>query len=123
MEESEVKSKPWQWPGEWFKDEKFWREVTARSVSGVIVLVLAAFGAVAAGLIVEPQFPARLTVTVLTVFFYIAITLKFTERWWSKPADLKPVTSTKRVVYVIATVLWLAVLGYLVWAANYYMKL
>jgi hypothetical protein len=36
-----AKARPWQWPGEWFRDEKFWREVTARGLSGHIVVFLA----------------------------------------------------------------------------------
>jgi hypothetical protein len=38
MEETEVKSKPWQWPGEWMKDEKFWKDVATRTVSGVLTV-------------------------------------------------------------------------------------
>lgn len=29
------KVKPWQWPAEWVKDEKFWRDVATRTASGL----------------------------------------------------------------------------------------
>lgn len=40
MTEAEVaeKSKPWQWPGEWMKDEKFWKDVASRTLSGVLAV-------------------------------------------------------------------------------------
>ena len=33
-----MKSKPWQWPGEWLKDEKFWKDVASRTLSGVLAV-------------------------------------------------------------------------------------
>lgn len=27
--------KPWRWPGMWFKDEKFWRDVGSRTLAAV----------------------------------------------------------------------------------------
>lgn len=59
MSESEqiekIKVRPWQWPGEWFRDEKFWREVTARALSGVIVLFLGYWAALFLGYIRTPS--------------------------------------------------------------------
>lgn len=48
-------SKPWQWPGEWMKDEKFWKDVTARAASGIIVLFVGYWGAVILGYIQQPN--------------------------------------------------------------------
>lgn len=33
-------SKPWKWPGEWFRDEKFWRDVASRTTSGILVVII-----------------------------------------------------------------------------------
>lgn len=33
-------SRPLDWPGEWGRDEKFWREVATRTVAGMLTIVL-----------------------------------------------------------------------------------
>lgn len=47
--------RPWQWPAEWFTNERFWREVAAQALAGVIVLALGYFFAVLAGYVKEPE--------------------------------------------------------------------
>lgn len=49
------KAKPWQWPSDWIRDEKFWRDVTARAASGIIVLFVGYWGAVILGYIQQPN--------------------------------------------------------------------
>jgi hypothetical protein len=51
----EKKTKPWQWPGEWFRDEKFWRDVGSRTVSGLIVLFFGYWAALLLGFIKSPD--------------------------------------------------------------------
>jgi fumarate reductase subunit C len=34
------KVRPWQWPREWWHDEKFWKDVASRSLSGAFVALL-----------------------------------------------------------------------------------
>lgn len=53
--EKEKQSKPWQWPGEWMRDEKFWRDVASRTASGVLVVVIGLAYAAAAGYITSPD--------------------------------------------------------------------
>lgn len=36
--EVDEKSKPWRWPGEWIRDEKFWKDVASRTLSGVLAV-------------------------------------------------------------------------------------
>lgn len=36
MEEQQAKSRPRHWPGEWMKDEKFWKDVASRAISAAI---------------------------------------------------------------------------------------
>jgi hypothetical protein len=67
----EKKVRPWQWPGQWFKDEKFWREVLARALSGIIVLFFGYWAAVWLGYIQSANvlsdiFKSAVTVVVAT---------------------------------------------------------
>ncbi|RAN77995.1 hypothetical protein B5P43_18360 [Bacillus sp. SRB_336] len=50
-----TKTKPWLWPREWFRDEKFWRDVAARAASGIIVLLVGYWSAVLLGYIKQPN--------------------------------------------------------------------
>lgn len=76
MEETEVKSKPWQWPREWVRDEKFWREVTARGLSGLIVVAIWYCAAVAGGFIAETMV-FRTLLAGGAALLYIGITVWF----------------------------------------------
>lgn len=53
--EIEKQSKPWQWPGEWFSDQSFWRDVGSRTISGLIVLFLGYWAALLLGFIKSPD--------------------------------------------------------------------
>ncbi|GGV28253.1 hypothetical protein [Paenarthrobacter nicotinovorans] len=46
---------PWQWPLEWWLDEKFWRDVATRTVSGLVVLLIGYIVAVTSGLLGIPD--------------------------------------------------------------------
>ncbi|MHC6592907.1 hypothetical protein [Arthrobacter sp. C152] len=48
-------ARPWQWPGEWFRDEKFWRDVGSRTLSGLIVLFFGYWAALLLGFIKSPD--------------------------------------------------------------------
>jgi len=51
-----VKVKPWQWPAEWVKDEKFWRDVATRTAAGLIVGLIGYVFLVLQGVIQSPSF-------------------------------------------------------------------
>ncbi|MFJ4029527.1 hypothetical protein ACIPWF_19280 [Paenarthrobacter sp. NPDC089989] len=53
--DTETKSKPWQWPAEWMRDEKFWRDVASRTLSGLLVVLLGYAAAVWLGYIKTPD--------------------------------------------------------------------
>ncbi|WP_312099829.1 hypothetical protein [Corynebacterium dentalis] len=55
MPELQTKSRPWQWPLEWWYDEKFWRDVASRAVAGIIVVFVGYAVAVASGLLGFPN--------------------------------------------------------------------
>lgn len=57
--------KPWQWPGEWVKDEKFWRDVASRAAAGLIVVFIGYLVAVASGLLGLPDLRKVLAVTLV----------------------------------------------------------
>ena len=64
--ETEKKSTPWQWPLEWWHDEKFWRDVASRAVAGIIVVFVGYAVAVASGLLGFPDL--RQVVAVILVW-------------------------------------------------------
>ncbi|MDQ0869008.1 multisubunit Na+/H+ antiporter MnhB subunit [Arthrobacter sp. V1I9] len=66
--EAEKQSKPWQWPGEWMRDEKFWRDVGSRTIAGFIVVILGYFSAIGLGYVQQPNY-RRLTVVAIAVVF------------------------------------------------------
>jgi hypothetical protein len=66
--------RPWQWPGEWFKDEKFWRDVGSRTLSGLIVLLFGYWAALLLGFIKSPDnFKNAFQVTAFAIVFIATI--------------------------------------------------
>ncbi|WP_459384533.1 hypothetical protein [Arthrobacter humicola] len=53
--QTEKQFKPWQWPGEWMRDEKFWRDVASRTLAGAFVVAIGYLVAVANGLLQVPS--------------------------------------------------------------------
>jgi hypothetical protein len=51
----EKKTKPWQWPSEWFRDQSFWRDVGSRTLSGLLVLFFGYWTALLLGFIKSPD--------------------------------------------------------------------
>jgi NhaP-type Na+/H+ or K+/H+ antiporter len=49
-----VKTKPWHWPGEWVRDQSFYRDIATRTASGVLVGVIGYSFAVFMGYIQNP---------------------------------------------------------------------
>ena len=47
--------RPWQWPGESFRDQSFWRDVATRTASGLIVLFIGYWTALLLGFIKSPD--------------------------------------------------------------------
>lgn len=52
---AEERVRPWRWPGQWFRDEKFWRDVASRTASGLIVALLIYLFAIFAGYVGTPS--------------------------------------------------------------------
>ncbi|WP_104092124.1 hypothetical protein [Arthrobacter sp. GMC3] len=112
----EKKSKPWQWPSEWVRDEKFWREVTARAVSGVVVLVLAAITAYAAGLIKQPHFLQGLISTIFSICVYLSLTSYLVRSKVFQYQAAKPATNARTIAYCLLFIIWLVGMGFFIWA-------
>jgi hypothetical protein len=53
MTDQEERPRPWRWPGNWFRDEAFWRSVTAMSMSASMTTGIAFLAARFAGLFAE----------------------------------------------------------------------
>jgi hypothetical protein len=80
--------RPWQWPGEWFRDEKFWRDVGSRTLSGLIVLFFGYWAALLLGFIKSPDnFKNAFYVT--GVALMVIATVIWNEKKPTKPLRLK----------------------------------
>lgn len=73
MEKTEAKAKPWQWPGEWARDEKFWRDVGSRTIAGILVVAFGYLAALAGGYISQPS-AIPLVMVVGYLVLYIGVT-------------------------------------------------
>lgn len=113
MEETEVKSKPWQWPGEWMRDEKFWRDVASRTLAGALVVFIGYLVAVANGLL---QVPSVAQVAVAVGFLAGAVGLfsLFVMKYQKWIAPLVNRTS-RPWGDILDTVIKLIVMGLAVW--------
>ena len=62
---------PWRWPGQWLKDEKFWREVGSRTLSAVIAAGIIYLFAIAAGYVRRPVVSVFVVSTLAAAFVQI----------------------------------------------------
>lgn len=70
-EEPKPRTAPWQWPAQWFNDEKFWREVASRTVSGIIVVTLGFMVAMISGLVPDNHLRSvRIAFALLTLVLF-----------------------------------------------------
>jgi hypothetical protein len=84
----EDQSKPWKWPGEWFRDERFWRDVGSRTLSGLIVLFFGYWAALLLGFIKSPDnFKNAFYVT--GVALMVIATVIWNEKKPTRPMRLK----------------------------------
>ncbi|WP_437773541.1 hypothetical protein [Arthrobacter sp. KNU40] len=75
-ERPQTESHPLRWPGEWLRDEKFWRDVASRTASGLIILFVGYWTALIIGFIKTPDnFKASYQVTVGMLIVVLAV-------WW-----------------------------------------
>lgn len=51
----ENKSKPWQWPREWVKDESFWRDIATKTISASLAALLIYLSGLALGYFSSPH--------------------------------------------------------------------
>ncbi|NHW45936.1 sulfite exporter TauE/SafE family protein [Paenarthrobacter sp. MSM-2-10-13] len=84
--ETETKSKPWQWLGEWMRDEKFWRDVASRTLAGALVVAMGYLVAVANGLLAVPSV-AQIFVGVVFIALGVGIFWLFVAKYlrWIAP--------------------------------------
>jgi cation transport ATPase len=104
------RSKPWQWPGEWVKDEKFWREVTARATSGLLVVFVGYIAAMVLGYISTPTGKQTINLVVLAsmLSFCMFCTIWFYRSGW---LSSRRRTGTNRFMWVLLLIgIWLAAL-------------
>jgi hypothetical protein len=53
--EAGKKVQPWHWPGQWVREESFWRDVATRTASGLLVVILVYAYGLAVGYFRTPQ--------------------------------------------------------------------
>lgn len=109
--------KPWQWPGEWFRDQSFWRDVGSRTLSGLIVLFFGYWAALLLGFIKSPDnFKNAFQVT--GVVLMVIATIMWNEKKPTQPLRQKiqarlPTLSGRvggTVAYLIAFVIQTGIL-------------
>lgn len=86
--EIEKKTKAWQWPGEWFRDQSFWRDVGSRTLSGLIVLFFGYWAALLLGFIKSPD-NFRNAFQVTAVALMVIATIIWNEKKPTRPLRLK----------------------------------
>lgn len=87
--DKEKATKPWQWPNEWARDEKFWRDVATRTASGLLTLFLAYNFAVIAGYLKQPAWLRSIAAVVWVLFFLwlTAFIVQNGRRGWTPNAQ------------------------------------
>jgi len=71
--------KAWQLPGQWLREEKFWRDIGTRVLAGVITAAIVYLGALVLGYLHTPELGAGLALllglAVAVVLLLVAIVL------------------------------------------------
>lgn len=82
IEEKTIKVR--DWPREWFHDEKFWKDVASRTVSGSLVVLLGYIAAMVLGYIGTPDGRQIMNIAVSFVLLAlgIATTVWFIRNDW-----------------------------------------
>jgi hypothetical protein len=111
--------KPWRWPGEWVRQESFWRDVTTRTmsvlVSGAILYLLALAG----GYVSRPGTPLIVAMTVFGLIggaFSFRYSLGRAARALATPRHGAPVSVRAiRVMLVLSSLALISLLALLAW--------
>ncbi|WP_165817910.1 hypothetical protein [Microbacterium sp. Gd 4-13] len=56
---------PWAWPGEWVREEKFWRDIGARVLAGVVTAAIVYVGALVLGYLHTPEVGAGVMIVLI----------------------------------------------------------
>lgn len=56
---------PWAWPGEWVREEKFWRDIGARVLAGVVTAAIVYLGALVLGYLHTPEVGAGVMIVLV----------------------------------------------------------
>ena len=104
-------SRPWQWPREWFRDEKFWRDVGSRTLAAVIAAGIIYLFAVAGGYVARPKtlpFLALLAdITVGAWWYGMTTKLKASGWYYTKPHWLLRLIDYALNFITVIIVLWI----------------
>jgi hypothetical protein len=86
----EDKAKPWRWPGQWVRDDTFWRDVASRTLSALFASLFIYVFAVAAGYVSRPDVWRLILVLPLMVAIFVAVVLL--ANWYMKrhPSPRRP---------------------------------
>ncbi|MDO9396389.1 MAG: hypothetical protein Q7T71_07585 [Herbiconiux sp.] len=53
---------PWRWPGQWMREEKFWRDIGTRVLAGVVTAAVVYLGALVLGYLHTPEVGEGVTI-------------------------------------------------------------
>jgi hypothetical protein len=79
--------KPWRWPGQWMRQESFWRDVGSRTLAAVFAAGIVYVFAVAAGYVSRPDgLPVGLLVTwvIVSLWFHVKSSKLDPNSWYGK---------------------------------------
>lgn len=120
MSETEEMAKPvrpWQWPGEWFRDQSFWRDVGSRTLSGLIVLFFGYWAALLLGFIKSPdnfknafQVTAFVMIAVGTIVWNEKFPMKGMQSWLASRFTALAEFVRPAAVYLLAFAIHSAIL-------------
>lgn len=91
-EETKHRSKPWEWPFEWFADETFSRDVASRTLAGLIVLFVVWGVGIAAGVFTGARAidAFRVILLLLALFWAVFTAIYMLRLGFSKGGPIRP---------------------------------
>ncbi|OBB38026.1 hypothetical protein [Mycolicibacterium fortuitum] len=111
-ETKEERTPPSRWLAKWVREEKFWQDITTRTLSALIVVLLGYVYAILAGYVGAPNVP-RLVAAALLVTLTAALSIAYTVyavRRWKNPGSW-PLPLGKAVAFLAPYAVLLAVVA------------
>lgn len=107
----EPAGKPWRWPGVWFRQESFWRDVASRTLAAVFAAGIVYVFAVAGGYVSKPNvlpFVALLAWFIPSVYFYAKSSKLNPNGWYGRwPTWLLRILEWVDNIVLVLILIWI----------------